>query len=451
MFSLSWFTTPAGICITVGVLLLIIALVLFIVTSKKDKKNKTASANGVNSVPNNVNTSQPVVQNGVSTAGFTPVQNGVGQPVVATEQPVINVGMDGIQNPNMPLTQQGMPEATVLPNNMGVNNNGFNDVNSNLGVMPVNNVPVNMPSDVLNEPQVVQVTDVPAPEISTITENVNQGGAGDVVEAVPSIPVVSNEPSLDMNNNYQSTAIPAIEPVPQIESTTVNNTASSMDSVTIPSIAVADMNSGVNINEVTTPSVDQVIPELQGADGMNNGISAVEPTPVVNNLVQPEISSPTVPIYGGSDPIVPNITVPSEEHQIYGGANPLENTQSVSINDIASGINSSQGYTAPVSSSVPMESMNTSAVVTEPINDQVSAVSSVTASSVSEITPTVTPSVSPAVVNPAISSVPVNNTLQQSAPVVNEPTVNSINNNFAYQSSAAPQVQIPVPTDVSIQ
>ena len=48
-FDLNWFTTVPGIFITVGVVLLVIALILLIVTGRKSKKEKKMTGTGVGS------------------------------------------------------------------------------------------------------------------------------------------------------------------------------------------------------------------------------------------------------------------------------------------------------------------------------------------------------------------------------------------------------------------
>jgi len=112
---LDWFTTIPGILIICGVLLLVIAIILFIVGSKKDKKEEKQMADvntvnnnsTVNPVNNSVNENsisispvEPVVDNSISTPA---VDNVVSTPAVDTvpttpapeantlEQPVIDI------------------------------------------------------------------------------------------------------------------------------------------------------------------------------------------------------------------------------------------------------------------------------------------------------------------------------------------------------------------------
>lgn len=447
MFSLSWFTTPAGICITVGVLLLIVALILFIVTSKKDKKNKgvvVENANGV--APVNGGVASP---NGMQVNVASPMQNGVvQQPTVMPGQTIqtSNVGMEAVQVPGVAMQPVVNEVPLTTPSVEMPTNNAFPALDANaLGSVPVDTpVPTAMPVDVNTEPQVVQNIDISSPEIPTITEASEPVVNPMPVDATPSIPVVS-EPTVSVpvvEQSVPNVSENVVEPIPQINEPIVNtapNISEVVEAPTVSPVMPTDMNSGINVNEVAVPSVEQVVPELQGVETNNIVNNDSNYTNTYNTEVATEPVSapaPAVPIYGGSDPIVPSIAVPAEEHQIYGGANPLENTQSVSISDIANGINSSQGYTAPATSAVPTINTDTSAVVTEPIATPEPVVSSAA--------PIVSPS--PVVPN-AVEQAPVYNEVQQPS-VATAPVVNPINNNFSYQSAAAPQVQIPTPSSV---
>ena len=64
----------------------------------------------------------------------------------------------------------------------------------------------------------------------------------------------------------------------------------------------------------TIPTVQEVVPQVQSE------AATVLPEPEV----QPSI-------YGGVSQIIPNIEINQSSHQIYGGADPLENTQSIKV------------------------------------------------------------------------------------------------------------------------
>ena len=97
---------------------------------------------------------------------------------------------------------------------------------------------------------------------------------------------------------------------------------------TVPEVAPVQSEMSQPVPEVAPvqPEVAQPMPE----------VTPVEPEmpQVVPNVVSEPVNQ-TVSIYGGVSPsVAKSDIVDTEQHQIYGGANPLENTQSISINDI---------------------------------------------------------------------------------------------------------------------
>lgn len=395
MFSLKWFTTIPGLLITGGVLLLVVALIIFIVSSKKDKKNQKAeeSANVATS-PNS-----SIVANTVGGSNLT-MPN---QANVVMTQPA--VGMDNHQVP-APGPVPVVP--SVQP--------------STLDNMPAAPSVMEMPAVVSYD--VPEVNSMPGPvsssEIPTVaTPDVTVGGVGPVPSISPvqeTVPVIDPQPVVSINPtdgmaqvNEMSVNTPNIAEVPTVTPTfSANN----------------------NIGSVATPSVEQVIPELQDVGAPTINTTESYSSPYSSDGLNPSTSG--TPIYGGSDPTISNLPV-TETPQIYGGANPLEGTQSVPINDIA---NNSTVNNATYSSVPPV-----STTVTEPV-----VVNS------GSVTPNVV-EVNP--VSPTVTTVPEVPTVNVDAvsyatqpPVVNEP-VNSINNNFTYQSATAPQIQLP--TDHNVQ
>ncbi len=220
-FDLSWFTTIPGILITCGVVLLIIALVIFIVTSRKNKK---LDSNKVENTDNSVN-----VQN---------TQN------------------DNIQ--------------AVTP--VEIDNAPLQDINN----VPSNDaaVPIELPA----EP--IPVVEQPQPEpISVNPEPI----------AVPT-PVIEETPVVT-------------NPTPSAINTTVPEP--------IPVVSTPEVVPAVQPEAIPTPQPEVI--------------------PVVNPVETPVQEKPS--IYGGVSEIIPNINLnqKTESHQIYGGADPLENTQTLTI------------------------------------------------------------------------------------------------------------------------
>lgn len=236
-FSLDWFMTIPGMLITGGVLFLIIALVIFIVTgNKKAKTNKEV-----------VEAQDASKQEAITAVTPTVEQNTVvTKEQVATPQPIVTSEPVVPTNPVSSMAEKTVPQ----------------EVEPVVFTTPI-------PEDVAPTPQ----------------------------------PVFENPTS-----NTVDQSVPVERP-------------------TMPSVSSVAQSTVSTQNEVTP-----VVP-------------TIEQTPIVNQPVVPEIpvkeekketiQTPSVdmprPIYGGVSPIVPNVAHEEEHRLIYGGANPLENTQSVPI------------------------------------------------------------------------------------------------------------------------
>lgn len=358
MFSLSWFTTIPGLLITGGVLLLVIAFVIFIVTSKKDKK-AAAQAASDGSVSPTVPTVQVMdSQSGVTASTIPGDINSVVQPnvVSVTPQPTSVVEPSPV-NVEMPTaTFAAIPE---------VHSNGDFAQSADLGQIP--------------EP-------ISTPNPST--------------DAFSNIPQVPNIDMQGPSANMSSVSAPIGESVaiPPVDST--------------PTVSVSDAVSPVVSpveNTIPAPSVEQVIPEMQdvGAPTITVSDPYVSSSPEVSTVspsVVPTVEQGPVSIYGGSSPVVPNISTP-ETHQIYGGVSPLENTQSVSISDITNGI-----YTA---------NNNVASVQPEPV-----ATSSVAMPTPVEEVPTITyPSVDQQVPSSPVITPDVSSTYSYQSPATSDPSI----------------------------
>lgn len=183
-FSTEWFLTIPGILITCGVILLIIALIMFIVGSTKGKKNKEMPK-----VEAPVGAVQPQVQ-------VQPVDNV--QPVVqpeSQENSFINNDAVAVSEPMGPI-EEVTPVAPVIPE------------------VPVVDVPqvapvvteVETPVDSVSAVEIPTVV-VPTPEASPVAE----------VTPIPEVPVINTEAIPTVNE-------PVVE-VPEVnnlEATNVN-------------------------------------------------------------------------------------------------------------------------------------------------------------------------------------------------------------------------------------
>ena len=243
---LSWFGTIPGMLITGGILLLIIALIIFITTiGKKNKpvKNKAEekSIEGAKEMVNESSQPSPVAvdPNAVPTA----IPN-----TMPTTQPVA----DGMPN---------VAFATPTP------------------VEPEMAQPIQEAAPV--QPEMAQ----PMPDVAPVQPEIAQT----VQEVAPVQPEMTQ---------------------------------------TVPDVAPVQPEMTQQMPEVTPvqPEVAQPMPEVTPVES--------EMPQVVPNVVSEPINQ-TVSIYGGVSPsVAKSDIVDTEQHQIYGGANPLENTQSISINDI---------------------------------------------------------------------------------------------------------------------
>lgn len=187
--------------------------------------------------------------------------------------------------------------------------------------------------------EVVEAQDASKQEaIVAVTPTVEQNTVVTNEQVATPQPIVTSEPVVPTNpvsSMAEKTVPQEVEPVvfttpqPVFENPTSNTVDQSVpvERPTMPSVSSVAQSTVSTQNEVTP-----VVP-------------TIEQTPIVNQPVVPEIpvkeekketiQTPSVdmprPIYGGVSPIVPNVAHEEEHRLIYGGANPLENTQSVPI------------------------------------------------------------------------------------------------------------------------
>ena len=274
-FDLSWFTTIPGLFITAGVILLIIALIILIITGKKSQKEKKAkeAKQEENSAPmmtSPTNTNQDVAMQ-------QPMTNTVAQPMPATNMNTIS--------------QTESPSAIPMPNG---NITNFGGVTAQPIVQdPMMQQP--MPEQSFQQPVMPeQMMQQPIP-------NPVQP-ASQTFEPQP----VAPQPFVSAPNEVQQ-AIPeqvVSQPMPE-QSYTANPDTNQIPEVTPQNPTFQDNNVQNN-----------VIPETQQPinDFNQNVQSNLQPEPV---------------IYGGANPNVTDLNLNSEPHQIYGGADPMANTQTI--------------------------------------------------------------------------------------------------------------------------
>lgn len=206
-FDLNWFLTIPGMLISGGVLLLLIALIIFIATSGSGKKK----------VKEDVNTNV--------------------EPIPTKEEQVVE------------------------PNPQEIMTNPINNINEMNGT---NVVP--------------EVQDSVIPEVTPIME-----------------PIVSVTPAVE---------VPAV--MMEMSTQVIDNVVDENNNNTLP----------IQIDEPVVP-VAPVIPAME--------------TPVYIPKANEVNTAPSVSIYGGVSPIVPEMNTMQTERTIYGGADPLAATQSLPI------------------------------------------------------------------------------------------------------------------------
>lgn len=359
-FDLSWFLTIQGMLVSAGVLLLLVAIIVLLYSSSRDKKEKKAAlaaeqpqasdvvANSNASVQNPVNTNTTIPNNGGTIAQATAPNLTSG--AISESAPMID------NNVAMP-----MPTSTVQNNNIPLNSQPNNLV-SNVPVADVNSVN----SSMYNVPQDNVVTAMPS---TPIMQGVPMDSANTIVNSTVSN--VNMEPV-----NYQNTAVPpVVEPAP-VEPMAVEPVP--VEPIPVEPVPIEPLVEPAPVEPVPVEPVIQAVPvepvvqTVPGAYGETFAQTQVSPSmPVeVTPTIQPQASVQPV-IYGGASPVVSNLNLgQNTSHEIYGGANPLENTQSMPIMG-------NQAMTPSVSNTVnaPGVSVSSAATMTvpvmEPINESI--------------------------------------------------------------------------------
>ena len=303
-FDFSWFTTIPGIFITAGVVLLIIALIILIVTGKKSKKQRKAMEEANNSQQNDM-------------AGFPATMTPPDMSAVNNQMAGVNQMSQGV-SPDVNMVNPTMAQPQPMVNNM-VNPNAMMpsvDPMNPVGGMPQpmvgDNNSMAMPEMVGAQPQVMVpdqgMVSPQMPEPIVDNSMMNMGGASIFPD-----PSVNPQMSTNMQVDVQQPVIPMQS---DIQQPVIPMQA---DVQSVPTID-SSVNVQPQVQPVQEPMVNQDA-NLFGGPSMN---------PVVDN-VQP-VDTPAVEpvIYGGASPAVGNVNITNNQpHQIYGGADPMENTQPI--------------------------------------------------------------------------------------------------------------------------
>lgn len=217
---------------------------------------------------------------------------------------------------NNPKGEDTTPKDNVQPVSDGVSSETVAAVNTDAGAKTSVETPVQ------NATPVTENVGIEALQNMQPTQSVNPTPIE--VEAVSSAPVVEDTPALSspVVNNPSVDAYQAM----------ANNAAILNDNyVQEPVAPVSQRVEPIEVAPEVTPVVQPEVSAPINPEVISPSVDAI-PTPVAPTV--PSVSNEQHAIYGGVSQILPNdmsINTGSSNHQIYGGANPLENTQSLPI------------------------------------------------------------------------------------------------------------------------
>ena len=279
-FDLSFFTSIPGMLITGGVLLLLIALIIFIATgSKKDKKDKKAEAESIDNTNNTV-AETPTVNANVATEPVAPVTTPPLDTTTVADAPQIVVTTPEVPSEPVNVVENNAPTVNE-PNSQNLNQT----VEANT-----------IPNEVVN-PQV----EMPTQTVEPVTTNVNDN------TSVNTNPVVM--PS--EQSNIEQASVP--------NNTVDLNNQESNEVVDAPPITI--VNEEPKENPVIEPAkpiyggTDPVIPKIE-VEGNEHRPIYGGANPLENTGAIPTINTTAEKINPTVTPEVPNIEQPVETPKV---------------------------------------------------------------------------------------------------------------------------------------
>lgn len=324
-FDPSWFLTIPGLLITGGVVLLLIALIVFIATSKKGKGNANVD---------------PTVE------GSIPLVEGPNDGTLVNQ----SMGMDNMVN-NMAVNNQpigSMPEVNNTMNPMPQMPGGYVEMNQTPSVMPsmpdFNSAPVQVPNmnnsmgndssainmsapvtqtnDVSSVAPTMPVNNQEAVPVMINNQDMNQNSVIDFnsVANTPAQPVFDTAPAVEqqpqvMNNNIYGGSNPAdinrpiygganplenTSSIPTVTSHTAYNGEPIIPNSVVEEVKVAETSPVTQINQGAPVNSQQNAPitaeSIFNSTPVTPSVEIQQPTPVVEQpqiMPQPSIASPT--------------------------------------------------------------------------------------------------------------------------------------------------------------
>ena len=314
-FDFSWFTTVQGMLISCGVLLLFAALIVFIVSSIKKKKEKnpldnSASQGNVAAMP----------QNGTNDSANSLIAQYNNTPAAPQQSDTPPIGT---VTPS-PVIENTVPEQPVAPQQV---------VPAVEPIMPQQVTPTVGP--VMSQQVAPTVEPVVPEQVMPAVEPVMPQQVMPTVE-----PVVPEQVMPTVEPVMPQQVIPTVEPVmPQQMIPTVEPVMPQQVTPTVEPVVPEQVMPTVEpvMPQQVAPAVEPVMPQ-QVAPAYGEVESMVPEQSVVPQITPATpVAEPAPVIYGGANPSVGNIDFNQNvNHQIYGGANPLDNTQSISVAEVPS-------------------------------------------------------------------------------------------------------------------
>lgn len=210
-FSIDWFLTVPGILITVGVILLIVALIMFVASSMKEKKGEPAPSVLENNQVNDTTVTevQEVVEEPVNVE--TPIS--VEQPA-SVETPLIDtvseeVIVPSFEGDNIIPTVEEQEVSTVEQNN--VVENSFIPADVDLEEIIVPTAEVN--NNVVSTTEMNQENSFEIPEPIVEVEHRPIYGGADPLEATQTLPKMDVHHEPYSGGTIEVNVVPEIEPV----------------------------------------------------------------------------------------------------------------------------------------------------------------------------------------------------------------------------------------------
>lgn len=283
-FDFGWFLTAPGLLITGGILLLIIALIIFIVTgNKKGKTSKDVKDVQDKSVQESIIENTPAVDTNVTPADVMPTSSTPVSPVV-NQTPAVTQEVNSVAT-SEPVTVVAQPMESSVQNQPTMNTMNESQVSSDFGVpninSNINNNPVSMPEPMNSIPSSVVAPSQPVTnesvigqsEIPTIIETATPRVEETVKQDMPNV-MHENTTSASIPTITSSTTVP--EEAPKVNERLIYGGASPV----VPNIEVAHVEHRPIYGGANPLDNTQSIPVAHQASStpMNNSINSTEPS-----------------------------------------------------------------------------------------------------------------------------------------------------------------------------